>query len=86
MSFEIFYKLHDSKWNEGIFLQEYKDEFFLMAGGEGKEGSNWKKWVFPQLKSREPAVKAIPLQIRLGDRVQAKKLLEAFLENFKERS
>jgi len=76
---EIFYKVESSDYNEGFFLQEYKENFFLVAGGEGREGTNYKKWAFPQTKDREPNKKAIPVSVKLGTRREAVEVLKKVL-------
>ena len=76
---EIFYKVESSEYNEGFFLQEYKECFFLVAGGEGREGTNYKKWAFPQTKDQEPNKKAIPVSVKLGTRREAIEVLKEVL-------
>lgn len=83
MSFEIFYKVESSEYKEGFFLQEYKDSFFLIAGNEGREGTNYKKWAFPQTKDREPNKKAIPVSVKLGQRHEAIETLEKVLKELR---
>jgi len=83
MAFEIFYKVESSKYNEGFFLQEYEDIFFLVAGTEGREGTNYKKWAFPQTKDREPNKKAIPVSVKLGNRGEAIETLEKVLKELR---
>jgi len=76
---EVWYKIESSEYKEGFFLQEYKENFFLVAGGEGREGTNYKKWAFPQTKDREPNKKAIPVSVKLGTRREAIESLKKVL-------
>ena len=76
---EVWYKIESSEYSEGFFLQEYKENFFLVAGGEGREGTNYKKWVFAQTKDKQPAIKAIPMSVKLGTRREAIEILKKVL-------
>lgn len=63
---EIFFEIEGSQYGEGIMLEEYHDRISLVSANKGKEGTNYKKWCFPQTKDRVPAEKAIPWKISLG--------------------
>jgi hypothetical protein len=80
---EIFYAIPGSKYGEGIFLTEYKDQMQLIAGRAGKEGTNYQKWAFPQNKDRKPTEKAIPVSVNLGDRSTAISILEKILSELR---
>ena len=77
---EVWYKIESSQYGEGFFLQEYKESFFLVAGGEGREGTNYKKWAFPQTKDREPNKTAIPVSVKLGNKREAVAVLQKVLK------
>ena len=79
---EIFLEDPDSKWNEGIMLQEYHGVFSLVSANKStnSEGTVWMRWGFPQNKDKKPIDKAIPWKIRLGSKRQAVKTLQYFLE------
>lgn len=81
---EIFYKVPESKYSDGVFLEEYKGVFKLIAGNTGRDGTNYKKWAFPQNKDRKPTEKATPVSVNLGPRYTAIGILKkmiAELEN-----
>lgn len=80
MPYEVFYKIESSEYREGFFLNEYKENFYLVAGNEGHEGTNYKKWAFPQTKDREPGKKAIPVSVKLGNRFEAVEVLQKILK------
>ena len=80
---EIFYKIPDSKYFEGVFLEEYKGQIQLIAGRVGKEGTNYRKWSFPQGQDRKPGDKAIPVSVNLGARHNAIEILEKILAELK---
>lgn len=69
--FEIFYDIESSKFREGVILQEYKENFFLVAGGKGRGGLTYKKWAFPQQGDQQAADKAHPIAVKLGMRHEA---------------
>lgn len=74
---EIFFEVADSKYNDGIFLEEYNGTWSLIAGQVGRDGNKYKRWVFPQGKDRQPAEKPMPLKINLGDRISASSILKS---------
>jgi len=70
--FEIFIRNEGSEYGDGFVLNKYGDRYSLIAAREGKgDGTLWKEWAFPQGKDKQPREKAIPLGVRLGNRVQA---------------
>jgi len=83
MPYEVFYKIESSQYNEGFFLQEYKENFFLVAGGESREGTNYKKWAYPQTKDRKPNGTAIPVSVKLGRRPEAIEKLQSVLKELR---
>jgi len=76
---EIFYKIPDSKYFEGVFLEEFRGNIQLAAGKAGKEGTNYKRWAFPQGADRKPGDKAVPVSVNLGARHNAIEILEKIL-------
>ncbi len=74
-----FIKDESSNFDEGILLEEYKGAFALVNAQEGQDGKIFKRWIFPQGKERKPLEKAIPWQIRLGDKETAIRKLKALL-------
>jgi hypothetical protein len=80
--FEITVDIPNSQYNEIIIVNKYGDRYSLVLGYKGKEGTNGKKWCFPQTKDRKPAEKAVPWGIPLGNKTDAievvKKIAEAF--------
>ena len=81
MAFEIFFKRERSKYNDGVFLQEFQDNFYLVAGGKGR--TVWKKYCYPQKKDGQPTSKAVPMGVNLGDRYEAEEMLKSFLNALK---
>jgi hypothetical protein len=81
MSNEVFYEYESSPYGDGIFLNEYMDEFSLVVA-KRKEGKIFMEWVFPQKKdgSMEPLNKSLPWQIKLGPKDEAIRALKFFLE------
>ena len=76
---EIFYKIESSKYNEGVFFSEYKGVFQLISGVQGREGTNVKKWSYPQIKN-SPSAKAIPMGVNIGYRDEAIEMLKTILK------
>ena len=74
---EIFFEYEDSKYGEGIMVEEYNDRISLVLAQQGKgDGTVYKKWCYPQGKDRAPLEKAIPWKIYLGpDRKKAVEML-----------
>jgi len=66
-------------YNEGILVDIYKNEYSLCLAEEGKDGKIYKKWMFPQVKDRQPGEKSIPWKITLGVRQQAIQRLEQLI-------
>lgn len=81
MGDEIFYEHGSSRYGDGILLNEYRNEYSLVAA-KRKEGEIFMEWVFPQKRdgSKEPIEKSLPWKIRLGPRDEAIKVLKFFLE------
>jgi len=81
--FEFFFKRESSEFNEGIIFQEYRDKFYLIAGG--KSHAVWKRYCFPQKKDKQPTDKPIPMSVNLGDRYEAVEMLKSFLKALNEK-
>ena len=77
---EMFFEYPESKYNDGIMLEEYHDRISLVAAYKSNgQGTAGKKWCYPQ-KDRGPAEKAIPWKIELGhDRDTAIQMLQDIL-------
>ena len=77
---ETFYEYRSNTYGDGILLDEYRNEFSLVAA-KRKDGEVLMEWVFPQKKdgSRAPLEKSLPWKIRLGPRQEAIKVLRFFL-------
>jgi len=76
---EIFFKDPESKWNEGVLLDEYNGEFRLISSQEN-EGKIYKKWCYPVGKDKKPIDKMFPIGVRMGSKTQAMATLKYFLE------
>ena len=81
MDNETFYKYPSSPYNDGILLNEYRNEFSLVAA-KRKDGKTYMEWVFPQKRdgSKEPIDKSVPWKIKLGSKAEAIAVLKFFLE------
>jgi len=81
MSNEIFYEYDSTTYGDGILLNEYRNEFSLVAA-KSKDGEIYMEWVFPQKRdgSKEPISKSLPWKIKLGPKTEAIKVLKFFLE------
>lgn len=79
--FEVYFKVPDSKWNEGVLLNKYQDTYSLIAAQESatSQGTIYKRWCFPQGKDRKPSEKTIPIKITLGDRQAAISMIRGIL-------
>lgn len=65
---EIFFEYPNDQYGQGIMLEEYNDRINLVSAQKAQgNGTVYKKWVFPQTKDRQPAEKAIPHKIYLGN-------------------
>ena len=64
---DITIKIKSSKWDDCLQLNEYGGKISLCAAREGKDGTVWKDWAFPQDKDRKPRAKAIPVKVLLGN-------------------
>ncbi len=75
---EMFFPYPNSKYSDGIMLEEYHDRLSLVAAQEGKgDGTTYKRWCYPQGKDRGPLDKAVPWKIELGhNRETAIKMLK----------
>jgi hypothetical protein len=81
MDDDIFYEYESSQYGDGIVLNEYRNEFALVAA-KRKDGKTYMEWMFPQKRdgSKEPIDKSLPWKIKLGPRDEAIKVLKFFLD------
>ena len=81
MTQDIFYEYEDSQFGDGVILNEYRNEFSLVAAKQ-KDGKTFMEWMYPQKKdgSKQPIDKSLPWKIKLGGREEAIRLLRFFLE------
>ena len=66
----MFIELPDSKYNEGIEIEEYNGVWSMVLAQRADDGKTYKRWCFPQVKDKKPSGKAIPWKITLGGSVQ----------------
>ena len=85
MDDEIFYEYKSSQYGDGIVLNEYRNEFSLVAA-KRKDDEIFMEWVFPQKRdgSKEPIDKSLPWKIKLGPKAEAIKVLKFFLEKLED--
>ena len=81
MDNENFYEYESSQYGDGVLLDEYRQEFSLVAA-KRKDDEIYMEWVFPQKRdgSKQPIDKSLPWKIKLGPRAEAIKVLKYFLE------
>jgi hypothetical protein len=81
MDQDEFYEYESSQYGDGVVLNEYRNEFSLVAAKQ-KDGKTYMEWMFPQKKdgSKQPIDKSLPWKIKLGNKEEAIKLLRYFLE------
>ena len=79
MTNENFVALPDSKYGDGILLEEYNGTMSLVRAFMGNEGEPVMKWCFPQGKDRQPGPKGLPWRIELGSPEHAVEVLRHFL-------
>lgn len=63
----------------GIELNEYKNEFSLIACYEGKNGKFWQTWCKKKIGKDSYSDSDYPVKIMLGDKKRAKEVLEKIL-------
>jgi len=79
-----FIRDENSKYNEGILLDDYNGVLSLVAAQEAEDGTIYKRWIHPSTKDRKPSEKAIPWKITLGEprvALEKLKLLVAMIES-----
>jgi hypothetical protein len=65
----IFYGFPEDEWGNGIILSEYRGAYYLGSANRGRNKVVYKHFCYPQQrkrKTRPPAKKAVPWQIKLG--------------------
>jgi len=73
----------NEQYKEGVAMDEYNEKYSICAANQGANGKIYSRWMFPQIKDREPSTKSLPWQVTLGSRSQAIKTLEYFLKVLK---
>jgi hypothetical protein len=70
--FQATYEL-GGDYGDCLVLNKHGDKYSLVAARKSKsaEGTVWMEWAFPQDKDKQPRAKAIPLGVRIGDRMTA---------------
>ena len=80
MSFEIFLQDKNSKYGDGILLEEYNESFSLYAAQKSNDGPIYKRWCKMKTGKDSYMDKDIPVQLRLGNQNEAIEKLKFFLE------
>jgi hypothetical protein len=80
MSFEVFLKNKNSKYGDGVLLEEYGEEFSLYAAQESIDGPVYKRWCRMKIGKDKYTEKDVPVQLRLGNQNEAIEKLKYFLE------
>ena len=84
MQNQNFIRDENSKYNEGILLDDYNGVLSIVAAQEAEDGTIYKRWVHPSMKDKKPSEKAIPCKITLGEprvALEKLKLLVAMVES-----
>ena len=55
----------ESKYGDGIMVEEYNGDWFLVSAYESKTGETVKRWCYPQ-RDKAPVEKAMPWKIKIG--------------------
>ena len=66
------------KYKSGFVLNEYKDEFSLIAAKEGSDGRIFQTW--GEIEVKYDTKKRLPVSVRLGSRDDAIATLQEVLE------
>jgi len=68
MADEYFLPYDDSKYNEGILINERNGIWSLVVARKKKDGT-WMEWCFPQKRdgSKQPMDKSVPWKIKIGN-------------------
>jgi len=69
----------ESKYNDGIMVNEYNGKYSLLSASEAEDGTIYMRWAFPKGKDKGPGSKAIPLGVNLGSAKNAAAMLRAAL-------
>lgn len=81
MADSIFFGRKDSKYGEGVLLDEYNGLWSLVSAKEGKDGKVYMEWCFPQKRdgSKQPLEKSLPWKISFGSREEMVSTLRKIL-------
>ena len=83
MSYDkYFFADPDSQYGEGVLLDEYNGKFSLVSARQGKDGTVYMQWVYPQARdgSKGPIDKSVPWKVTPGDKDAMVKMLQYFLD------
>jgi len=68
----MWYEYPDSKYGEGIIIDEYRGEFSLISANRGDNETLYEQWVYPQKRGgKGPIDKSVPWKIKLGNNKEA---------------
>lgn len=80
--FEIMIPIEGSAYNECIIINKRGDQYSLILGYQGKGAQTTvMKWCYPQ-RDKQPAEKAVPWKILLGNRNEAQELIKKIAQAF----
>ena len=69
MPVEVFMPFKNSKYGEGLTLQEYAGSFWLIASKQLQDGRIVHDWCHPS-RNKQPLEKSLPWKIKLGEPVE----------------
>jgi len=67
-SSKFFFEIPDSKYGEGVMVNEYHGLYSIASARKGKDGHEYMDWCYPQGKDRKPLSKGVPWKITFGNR------------------
>ena len=85
MSFEVSFEVPGSQYGEVVMLQEYREQYSIIAAKKGQDGKVWMEWIYPQ-RDRKPMDKTVPMKVVLGGHKEAIECLEYLLSELKAES
>ena len=66
-----FFARKDSKYGEGVLLDEYNGSWSIVSAREGKDGKVYMEWMYPQKRgegAKGPMEKSLPWKISFGSK------------------
>lgn len=71
MADQFFFEKADSKYGEGVLLDEYMSTWSLVSARKAQDGKVYMDWIYPQKRgegSKGPMEKSLPWKINFGSK------------------